>query len=247
MTQTTYNDIHGMSLEKAIKLRHSVRKYRDDRIEGNILQLLREEIERCNKVSGICMKLVTDDSKAFSGIMSYGIFRGVSNYIVVAAPRGNENSVLAGYYGEMVVLKAQTLGLNTCWVGLTYRKTKAYSIPEGMNVLCVIAVGYGETQGVPHKTKTPEQVSNVTDDSPQWFKDGVDAALLGPSAVHQQKFKFMLTGETNPDGKPTVEASAGFSLIGYTWIDLGIAMAHFEIGCNGIPFAWTGKDIPSRL
>lgn len=51
-----------------------------------------------------------------------------------------------GYYGEKVVLYAQTLGLNTCWVDLTYSKGKArVQIDKGEKLCLVIAVGYGTT------------------------------------------------------------------------------------------------------
>ena len=39
-------------------------------------------------------------------------------------------------------------------------------------IACYIAIGYGETQGVGHKIKTVEQVSNASDTTPSWFKKG---------------------------------------------------------------------------
>ena len=59
----------------------------------------------------------------------------------------------AGYYGEKIVLKCQELGLNTCWVAMTYGKSKA-EIKRGQKLLIIISLGYGKTQGVPHKSKS---------------------------------------------------------------------------------------------
>ena len=140
-----------------------------------------------------------------------------------------------GYYGEQLVLLAQILGLNTCWVGLSYSKVPGtYVLEEGEKIACYIAIGYGETQGVGHKVKTVEQVSrsalplgsskNVSDTTPAWFKKGVEAALLAPTAVNQQKFSFEYVGIK--DGRHQVCAKKGFSMIGYTKIDLGIAKYH---------------------
>ena len=103
-------------------------------------------------------------------------------------------------------------------------------------ICCYISLGYGETQGVGHKIKTVEQVSNVTDNTPSWFRKGVQAALLAPTAVNQQKFSFEYLGVENNVHK--VRANKGFSMMGYTRIDLGIAKCHFEIGAGLENFAW---------
>lgn len=58
------------------------------------------------------------------------------------------------------------------------------------------------------------------------------AALLAPTAINQQKFKFIL----HPDG--SVEARALFSLAGYTHIDLGIVTYHFEVAAGAANFRW---------
>ena len=101
---------------------------------------------------------------------------------------------------------------------------------------CMIAVGYGETQGVGHKIKTVEQVSNASDITPSWFKRGVEAALLAPTAVNQQKFSFVYVGMNNNHHQ--VRAQKGISLIGYTQMDMGIAKCHFEIGAGINNLEW---------
>jgi hypothetical protein len=59
--------------------------------------------------------------------------------------------------------------------------------------------------------------------------NGVEAALLAPTAVNQQKFEFILHDDNR------VEAIAKFSLIGYAHLDLGIAKYHFEVGAGQSP------------
>lgn len=153
-----------------------------------------------------------------------------------------------GYYGEHLVLLAQTLGLNTCWVGLSYSKVPGtYELGEDEKIACYIAIGYGETQGVSHKINTVEQVSHsavktpgsskdASDITPSWFKKGVEAALLAPTAVNQQKFSFEYIGVKND--RHQIRAKKGFSIIGYSKIDLGIAKYHFEIGAEEVNFDW---------
>ena len=143
-----------------------------------------------------------------------------------------------GYYGEQLVLLAQTLGMNTCWVGLSYTKIPGtYVLNEGEVIKAYISIGYGETQGVAHKIKRIDQVSNVNDDSPDWFRRGVEAALLAPTAINQQKFSFELLPAE--DGQlPRVLAMRHFSLVGYTQMDLGIAKYHFELAAGKDNFQW---------
>ena len=226
-----------MTLQEAITARHSVRKYIDKEIPVDIVTVLQDKIAEYNKVGNLNIQLVLNETRAFTGMLSYGSFSGVRNYFVMVGKKGADLNERVGYYGEQLVLLAQTLGLNTCWVGLSYRKVpEAYNVGKDEKLACMIALGYGETQGVSHKIKTIEQVSNASDLTPAWFKRGVEAALLAPTAVNQQKFSFEYVGMSN--NRHQVRAKKGFSMIGYTQIDLGIAKYHFEIGAGKDNFEW---------
>ena len=227
-----------MTIQEAIKARHSVRAYREQPLTEDVVKVLTEKITELNNVGRLHMQLVQNEPKAFQGKMAkYGRFRGVNNYVVVAGQKADDLDVRVGYYGEQLVLFAQTLGLNTCWVGLNYSKIPGtYVLDEGEKIACYIAIGYGETQGGSHKIKTVEQVSNASNITPTWFRNGVEAALLAPTAVNQQKFSFEYVGMK--DGHHQVHAKKGFSMIGYTQMDLGIAKYHFEIGAGKENFDW---------
>jgi len=226
-----------MTLQEAITARHSVRKYIDKEIPADIVTVLQDKIAEYNKVGNLNIQLVLNETRAFTGMLSYGSFSGVRNYFVMVGKKGADLDERVGYYGEQLVLLAQTLGLNTCWVGLSYRKVpEAYNVGKDEKLACMIALGYGETQGVSHKIKTIEQVSNTSDITPSWFKKGVEAALLAPTAVNQQKFSFEYVGMSN--NQHQVRAKKGFSMIGYTQMDLGIAKYHFEVGAGKVNFEW---------
>ena len=221
-----------MTIQEAIKARHSVRAYKEQPLTEDVVKALEEKIAELNREGDLHIQLILNEPKAFQGTLAkYGKFRGVNNYIVVAGKKAEDLDERVGYYGEHLVLFAQTLGLNTCWVGLSYSKVPGtYILEDGEKIACYIAIGYGETQGVGHKIKTVEQVSNASDTTPSWFKKGVEAALLAPTAVNQQKFSFEYVGMK--DGHQQVRAKKGFSMIGYTKIDLGIAKYHFEVGAG---------------
>ena len=233
-----------MTLAEAITARHSVRRYLEKPLSDEVREALQEEINACNEEGGLHIQLVTDEPKAFSGFLAkYGRFSGVGNYIAMIAPKGKD--VELGYYGEQVVLLAQTLGLNTCWVGLTFKKQPdQYEIRDGEVLNSLIALGYGATQGTQHpQKKTIEDVAEwskaespkLKEESnfPDWFVHGVEAALLAPTAINQQKFLFVLHDNNR------VEAKSRIVLLNdYAQTDLGIAKCHFELGAGKENFEW---------
>ena len=227
-----------MTIQEAMKERHSVRKYVHKPLNEHIVSLLQSMIDDCNKEGGLNIQLVTNEPKAFSGMMAYGKFAGVENYFVMAGKKSPTLDERIGYYGEKLVLSAQQLGLNTCWAGISYRKVKGvYVLGKDEKIACMIALGYGENQGISHKSKTCQKVSNWDGRSPEWLKKGVTAALLAPTAINQQKFYFEYI-KSNDGSLPKVKASALFSIVGYTQMDLGIAKLHFEEGAGKENFEW---------
>ena len=228
-----------MTLQEAILARHSVRAFQERPLSDADARSLQEKIDALNDAGQLHIQLIRNEPKAFQGpFAKYGKFSGVTDYLVMAGVKAEDLDERIGYYGEQLVLYAQTLGMNTCWVGLSYTKIPGtYVLGEGEVIKAYIAIGYGETRGVTHKIKTMEQVSNLSDDSPEWFRHGIEAALLAPTAINQQKFSFELLPAV--DGQlPRVRAKRHFSLVGYTQMDLGIAKYHFEIGAGKENFHW---------
>lgn len=217
-----------MDLSTAITERHSVRSYLNRPIEEDVRKNLNAFIDRCNADGGLHVQAVFDEERAFDCFRAhYGKFSGVRNYVVLVAKKGNDEKI--GYYGEKIAIYAQTLGLNTCWVAMTYKKIKtAFTVDRGEKVYCVLSLGYGATQGVSHKVKTYEQVAEG-ENVPEWFVAGIEAALLAPTAMNQQKFVFSYA-----NGKVSAKTKGGF----YVKIDLGIAKYHFEVGSNQGPSVW---------
>ncbi len=220
-----------MNLTEAMKGRHSVRQYTDQPLNEAVISALQKEIDACNKESGLHIQLVTNEPKAFDGFMAhYGKFSGVTDYIAMIGKKGPTLDETCGYYGERLVLLAQQLGLNTCWVAMTYSKIRtAFEVRSGEKLCIVIAIGYGLTQGAPHKSKAFGDVAQAEGDVPNWFEKGIEAALLAPTAMNQQKFMFTLK-----DNQVSVKAGMGF----YAKIDLGIVKYHFEVGAGETGWEW---------
>lgn len=209
-----------MELIELMKERHSVRQYTDKKIEKEKREVLNALIAKINQKAGLHIQIIYDEPKCFNSMMAhYGKFDGVNNYIALVREKSKPDEAL-GYYGEQIVLKAQELGLNTCWVAMTHGKSKA-QIDKGEKLVCLISLGYGKTAGAAHKSKKLSEVCNYKKDMPEWFLSGMEAALLAPTAMNRQKFYFELL----PDNSIKITCGKGL----YTKLDLGIVKYHFEV------------------
>lgn len=205
-----------MDILELMKERHSVRQYKNQAIELAKREAINALINDVNAKSKLSIQAFYDEPKCFNSFMAhYGKFENVENYIAIVGNKNEQEK--AGYYGEKIVLKCQELGLNTCWVGMTHGKSKA-EIKRGQKLLVIISLGYGETQGAPHKSKSIAELGKA-DQSTEWFGRGMEAVSLAPTAVNQQKFLFELK-----NGNVTAKNLGGF----YSNMDLGIAKYHFE-------------------
>ena len=212
---------------QAIEARHAVRSYTDEPLAPEAVEVLQKAIARVNEEANLNIQLVLDEPRAFAGFKARLVnFMNVRNYLALVGPECRELDGIVGYYGEQLVLLAQSLGLNSCWVGGTYKVVnRAYNVDLGQKLAAVVALGYGATQGVPHRSKAPQE------GAPGY--DGVDAALLAPTALNQQKFSFALADE---EDVPMVRASTRRGA--FTQMDLGIAQCHFEIGAGNALYRW---------
>lgn len=218
-----------MDIYEAMLERHSVRQYIDKKIPNDVIYAMQAECEAINEESDMHVQIVVGDDKAFNRFFLKRLgFKGVQNYLVLVGPKGPDFDEKSGYYGERLVLKAQMLGLNTCWVGV---KVKAQcNIAEGEKQGCVIAFGYGENNGKERELRDINELCEHSSYMPKWFEQGMLAVALAPSAMNQQHYKFILKADD------TVEA---VNLGGpFSGVDLGIAEYHFELGAKDSNFTW---------
>ncbi len=215
-----------MDIKEAIKERHSVRQFKDLPVKSEDKEKLEALIKDCNAESGLNIQLVMDDPECFDTFLAhYGKFKNAKNYIAMVGSKSLEKlDEKCGYYGQKIVLEAQALGLNTCWVAGTYGKGKCKANKNaGEKIVCVIALGYGENQGLAHKSKPLSKLCTVPEvdlpDAPAWFREGLEAAILAPTALNQQKFLVSLEGD-----EAAVTTKGGMM----TRLDLGIVKYNFE-------------------
>lgn len=220
-----------MTIKEAIEKRHMVRQYTDRTIPKDIVELLNARIAENNEKYKLHLALVVGNSDGISGMAKLLLSKTVNNYIVLAGADTPELDEKLGYCGADIILYAQTLGLNTWWIGGMFNGKGALKNLSNKDVRVngVIAIGYGKTQGVPHKSKTAAEISEYNGDTPQWFIDGVNALLYAPTALNKQPYDVRGNGN-----KVSILAGDGH----FSGIDLGIGKYHFEVGAGKENFEW---------
>ena len=96
-------------------------------------------------------------------------------------------------------------------------------------ILCMLLSVLVLSSAVAKKTKKAEQVGSYDGKAPQWFKDGIEAALLAPTALAKQAFT--ISGTEN---KVSISCDNGI----FTGVDTGLVKYHFELGAGKDNFQW---------
>jgi len=214
-----------MNNVEAIKARHSVRSYKEAKIEPEKVALIKEKIDELNKQGNLHLQFIEDAGKTYNKLLNKVMGLGSAPSVIACVGKEVDNlDQRVGYFGEQLVLYAQTLGLNTCWAGTFNKDNIGAEVLDGERLVISIAIGYGKDQGKPHKSKSADQVSEAEGVRPDWFEKGVEMALLAPTAINQQKFLIKLNADETVE---FIDKGGMFSQI-----DLGIVKYHFEVGAD---------------
>lgn len=203
-----------------LKKRHSVRVYKDESFSDEIKIEISRIVREINEEHNLNFQEFFDEPEVFAGNKPhYGAFKNVKNYIVFTGKPSDREKI--GFYGEEIVLKLVELGISSCWCGLTFKKSKLnIKLNDGEKVIIVLAIGYALSEGKAHKSKSIEDVLEKGSVLPEEYKIGVEAMLLAPTAINQQKFKIRFENNL-----PIINSKG----IGpFLDVDLGIVKYHFE-------------------
>ena len=211
---------------EALRERHSVRNYKDTKIDKETLDKLFAFIEKCNADGNLNIQLCPDAGNTYNRLMNKAMGLGSAPSVIACVGKEADNlDERVGYYGQKIVLFAQSLGLNTCWTGTYNQKNVPAVVGDDERLVIVIALGYGVNPGRVRKSKSIEQVTKA-ENMPEWFKAGVEAALLAPTAINQQKFEIKLNDDNTVD---FIDKGGILSKI-----DIGIVKYNFEVGSKSV-------------
>ena len=221
-----------------MRARHAVRMYTDEPVPEDALAALRAEIDAINAASGLDFQMTAGMPDAFMGLKThYGRFRGVHNAIALigsdgsgrgdtlqsfkdaegtpATPEATALQERIGYYGERLALRATELGLATSWAVLDGTDAVPagdawWTLRDGEALVWVLAFGHAVRPGAKHRSKPMEQLTDVPADAmPDWFRWGMEAAMLAPTSLSQQPFVATLVDGGLEDGEGKGERADG--------------------------------------
>jgi hypothetical protein len=226
------------SWHSAIKHRTSRRTYQNKKIESHKVEQINSLVNEINEETGLNIQLVENGESFLSGFKaSYGLIGGTPSLIALVGNTGDPELLRKiGYYGEFIVLECESLGLGTCWIRGTYdRKAclKSIHMRDRDDLICVLAVGsVAQNKNAKEllvsivnggKQSFDELLTEKDSNPPSWVADGIEAARLAPSAANGKPI-----GYRYRDNQLT--AFIVKKNHGAEEIDLGISMAHFELG-----------------
>lgn len=174
-------------------------------------------------------------------------------------------SVAFGYSFEMLVLKAQSMGIGTVWLGGTMNRSafeQAMELDENEIMPCASPLGYPaqkmsvrETlmrKGVRADERLPfgELFFDGTVDTPLTkekagvFVQALEMVRLAPSAVNKQPWRVVVAGNA---AHFYLKRSKGFGHgphLDMQKIDMGIALCHFALTAkeNGLALSFAQND-----
>jgi nitroreductase len=220
------------------------------------------------------------DSHALNGLGTYGFIKNPAGFICGACQDLPGTLEDFGYLLEAILLKSTELGIGTCWLGGTFTKSRfaqAIELEEGEIIPSVASIGYpadgqawidrisrlysGADRRKPweeifflnsYGTALPKTIAGE-------YHESLEMVRFAPSASNKQpwrivkinhKWHFYLSRTPN---YPSPIFVFLIDLADLQRIDLGIAMAHFELSSRerGLDGEWIvenpGIDLADEL
>lgn len=196
------------------------------------------------------------DCRSLRGLGTYGFIKDATGFIIGAVKRGMFDLEDYGYLMEDIVLKATDLGLGTCWLGGSFRKS-AFArriAPAADEIMpAVTAIGYGADgckaeDWIRRRAGADQRLGfgklffegcfgqPLTRQTADSYGEALEAVRLAPSASNRQPWRVVRNGSgwhfylrrTEGYGKGSLLFTV-LRLADLQRVDMGIAMCHFEL------------------
>lgn len=255
-----------MNLVDVIKTRKSCRTYRQIFLDPADKNVLEEYISNITDMLGgedFHLRIIEKAGKGKKLELNYGMITGHNTYVLGSSKSLPDSRVHYGYILEKVVLKATEIGVSTCWIG--YFDASFFSeisIEKGYEIPSIVILGYeGERQSRAERiTRFAVSASQrlewqklffdfnsgipLNPDTSNEYSLSFEMVRLAPSAGNTQPWRILsdnVSGEFHFFKKPV---SKRYEERGLHDIDIGIAMAHFELSSEyiGLSGTWIKKS-----
>jgi hypothetical protein len=211
------------------------------------------------------------DMNSLRDLGTYGMIKNARGFIVGAVNVTRKYLEDYGFMLERIVLFATGLGLGTCWLGGTFKKSgfaRSISLRDNEALPAVIATGYSMEKpsirdsiirfGAGSKNRKPwqslffsgEMNRPLTEAAAGAYRTPLEMVRLAPSASNKQPWRIIKDtgGEIfHLYLQRTKGYDKNWKLLGredLQRIDMGIAMCHFEVtaGESGLKGKWNIDD-----
>lgn len=251
-----------MSILEAIKTRRSVRSFDGNPLTPEDRKKIIEFAEGVNNPYGqsIAWKLLDGESAGLSS----PVILGSDLYIAGKMKKASYAEEAFGYAFEKIVLYAESLGIGTTWIAGTMNREafeKAMDLADDEVMPCVSPLGYPgkmslrETlmrKGVKADSRLPfsELFFDESFDAPLSpekagkLAEVLEAVRLAPSAVNKQPWRIVISDSNAHFYEKRSKGLASESGWDVQKIDMGIALAHFDLASKelGIDTVFEIKD-----
>ncbi|OKY77281.1 MAG: Nitroreductase [Candidatus Methanohalarchaeum thermophilum] len=231
-----------MNYKKAIRKRKSTRKYKNKKLDDKILNSIENKIEDTNTLLSNQIEARVIEREKIESFVSgiIGDYRKIESpyYLVISSKGQSEDLIDVGFLGEKIILDLTKQELGTCWIGKIgdkkdiKRELGLKNIPKAL-----IAFGYAKNKATRDKEPDRKNLNEliIEGQTNSLTQDILELVKLGPSAVNQQPWRFLLKEKQidfylTKKGlfKKLLKKISNLEKLNY--IDMGIALRHAELG-----------------
>jgi nitroreductase len=265
------------SIQSIVSRRKSVRTYTGEPVAGSVLRRIEDSLKQLpepplrSKTRFILTAAAEGDAGALNGLGTYGVIRRPAGFVIGAVREHPDALVDFGFHMQAVVLTLTDLGLGSCWLGGSFRKSRFSERIGAAPGECVPSV---LSFGIPaEKTGRLDAFMRAAAGSDGrkpfeslFFESGFSRPLsreeagraaeilemvrLAPSASNRQPWRVVLGPETG-DFHFFLRRDAGYGrrlrwlkALDLQRVDMGIAACHFQLAAagTGMSGSWTIRD-----
>ena len=262
----TDQPLFGASITEIIKKRQSVRTYIAQPLTPEMKETLRGFVSNLKGPFGGTVRfelierdLALKESKAKLG--TYGVIRGASTYIGAVVKKADRDLEDFGYSLEKAILYATSLGLGTCWLGGTFKKSefsKAMKQKDYEILPCITPIGYPSSKkslidsamrfaaGSKNRKSWDELFFStdfshgLSESDAEKYSTPLEMLRLAPSASNKQPWRIVKDMSKTHFYLQHTKGYAKMLAYDLQRVDMGIAMCHFELTAKelGIEGKW---------
>ena len=257
-----------INLKDSIQKRISVRSYSKDLVSHSQKDVINAYVSDEKQMTGVFgnrTKILCrdyDKSDKTTKIGYYGVITNANTYLVCITENNKECMVDLGYSFEKLILFITSLDLATCWLGGTFdrQKLSLYTTLQDNEFIPIISpVGYPSKRkslidsavrklAKPRNRIEPEILFHNKDFGKPIedtdLLEKLNYVRLAPSASNKQPWRIVIDGKT---ANFFIERNPKYlgNKLGYDiqMVDMGIALAHFEIAFGKCEFKQADHNI----